>query len=543
LGPFSVVLMGTRLAPLSRMASLPLLSLLVLLAAAPAWHQEVLSDQAEVRASALSHLHARGRSGLYAMQGLVEASDDPSTRARAVRALGELGDPEAEWELRLQLKQSSPHVIAAVVRAAQRLNLPGLARAVADKVGDPDPELCEALAVAAPLYPAIAQNAREALEGNGPRQLAGLRVLRAAGLPVPEPLARRLSASPLAEVRLAAAESLAAADSEAAVQTIAALLSGPVADRAIEALGTIGTPPALSLLEGLLGRADLAAPVLAALARSAAGERILIKRRSALSPGTSDVAAIDAAIAAQPRTPELLLELLGDPEAQVADAAAATLGRSPTGRAALESCLERLSAQASGQASHCAAGLAASPEASAEIARALESLEPAVRASMVTGLGANDRHAAIEMLGRMATDPSPEVRVALATAAGRLGDRGVDLLMTLVRDSQPVVRSAAAVQLIAVIPADRLRVLASEAVADPAVRAPMFKALDRLPIHDSLRILRASLQDPDGSERRQALLALAQFHVPEAINVLMDSAARETDPALRELAYSMLANQ
>ncbi len=492
-----------------------------------------------MRATALSHLHAKGRAGLYSIQNLVETSADSDERVRAVRALGELGDPEAEWELRIQLKQASPHVVAAAVHAMQLLRLQGVAHAVAERVGDPDSELCEALGEAARFYPAVAESAREALDGDESRQLAGLRVLNAAGLPLPAGVASRLTTSPLAEVRLAAAESLGPTDPEAAEKTMAELLSGPLSDEAVGALGRLGTPKALALLESLLERAQPAPTLLAALAKSAPGDRILIKRRVSLQADAKLAVAIDAAIEVQPHTPALLSELLSDADDSVANSAAGHLGQHPSGVAALQTCLDRLAPQAP----HCAIGLAGSPAASAEVRRALENLDPAIRALMLAGLGETSQLPFLALLSQMTADPSPEVRVALAASAGRAGARGIEILSTLVHDSQAAVRTAAAHELVSVLPVDGLKKLASEAVGDPAIRGAMFSALGRLPLKDGIRLIRASLQDPDAPERKQAVLALAQIRDPEAVNMLMDTAASETDPALRELAYSMLANQ
>ena len=311
-----------------------------------------------------------------------------------------------------------------------------------------------------------------------------------------------------------------------------------MADEAVDALGKLASPKAEALLEGLLDHSQSETHVLAALARSASGERVLIKRRALLQADAKRAMAIDAAIEAQPRTPELLRELLADPDDVVADAAALHLGQHAAGVAALETCLSRLAPQAS----HCAVGLAGSPAASPEVTRALQSLDPSIRALMVAGLRETSNQPFLGQLSQMTSDPSPEVRIALAASAGRLGPRGMEILhVTLVHDGQPSVRTAASRELVSELPVDRLSTLAAEAVGDPAIRGAMFSALGRLPFKDSRRLLRASLQDPSAPERRQAMLALAQFHDPEAVNVLMDSAASETDPALRELAYSVLA--
>ena len=100
----------------------------------------------------------------------------------------------------------------------QKLKLPGVARALAERVGDSDSELCDALGEAARLYPAIAESARAALYGDESHQLSGLRILSAAGLPIPAAVASALSASPLAEVRLAAAASMGATNPDAGLE-------------------------------------------------------------------------------------------------------------------------------------------------------------------------------------------------------------------------------------------------------------------------------------------------------------------------------------
>ncbi len=519
-------------------ASIPLL--LTLLAGVPAWRAEILSDDPQVRSTALAKLRARGRTGLYLVQDVVEKAADSKERALAIRALGELGDPVAEWELRLQLKQPSPHVRSAVVEAATRLHLQGLTRTLAEQVGDPDPELCSSLGAAAKLFPPIAAHARTALGSEkGDEQLAGLRVLGAAGLPLEDDVARKLVGSTRPEVRLAAAVALAARDPDASVDVLAGLIPGPEETHAIEALGKLATPHAFQRLQALVGQPTRAQAALTAIASSAAGERVLLWRRSAAGLPKGDAAAIDAALDGQPHTPEWLVKLLSDPDETLAQAAAARLAAHPDGVTALSHCLEALSPEAK----RCAAGLAGSPLAAAEVKHALRSSEAHVRLLMVGALATAAATPSLEVLAPLANDSSEDVRATLAAALGRLEAGGIPLLSSLARDGDPGVRKAAATELVRLLPADQLHAFATEALTDPPVRSAVLSAAARLSTADAVHLLIADLSAPEAPERRQAMTLLARYHAPEATNALMDSAAKDTDPVLREYALTLLGNQ
>jgi HEAT repeat protein len=160
--------------------ALPILAVLLAAPATPtpSWKADALSDDASVRAPVVARMRAKGRPGLYAIQDL--------DRARAIRALAELGDPAAEWALFLELRRPEPPVAAAAIRAVTALRLETLGKPVAARVGDPDPDLCAALGQAAAMVPAVAAAARQALANAAPEaQLSGLEVLVAAGLQTP----------------------------------------------------------------------------------------------------------------------------------------------------------------------------------------------------------------------------------------------------------------------------------------------------------------------------------------------------------------------
>jgi HEAT repeat protein len=513
---------------------------LSLLAAAPGWKGEVLSDDPAIRAPALARLHEKGRSGLYALQDLVEKSADDAEHARALRALGELGDPAAEWELLLQLRQPSPHVLAAVVGAAARLRLPNLAHQIAEKVGNPDAELCAALGEAAKIFPAVAEKARAALSSKQPdEQLAGARILVAAGLPLNADIAKQLIGSANPDLRFAAAVALQSGDPDAAIDALAALAGSPHEAEAVALLGKLSTPHALERLQALAADPAHAQVAIAALAGSPGGMRLLLTKRAAADLPTAQATAIDAALNAQPHAPEWLLKLLGDPDDTVARAAAVRLCARPAGLAALARCVETQSSAAP----RCAAGLAGSANATVEVARALQSPEPAVRLLMLGAIRAAAQSPTLDELTPLAVDPSDDVRVALPAAVGRLDAAGLPLLQAMVKDVSPAVRQAAATELVRLLPEDKLRAFAAAGLKDSAVRSAVLSAVSRLATADALRLLIADLGAPDAKERRQVMSMLAHYNTPEATQALMDSAAKDADPLLREYALTLLGNQ
>ncbi|HUB10263.1 MAG TPA: hypothetical protein VMB50_24880, partial [Myxococcales bacterium] len=301
----------------------PTFALLALSLAASSWQANVLSDDPAVRASELAHFRAKGRAGLYALQDLVNRAADPAERARAIRALGELGNPDAEWALYLELKQSTPGVAAAAIRAVTALRLVKLQSAVAAHVGDPNENLTAALGESAELFPKVIEAARSRLVEPRPEaQLAALRIFAAAHAAVPESDARRLLASPRPEISLLAAEALAATDAAAAEAVEAKLAAGPdpLGSRAAFDLAKLGTPEASEALEALARTPACPERAVTALASTAGALPVLISLRaneSSLRP------LIDRTLSRHPPAVAVLLAVAGGSDDGMAAAAVA----------------------------------------------------------------------------------------------------------------------------------------------------------------------------------------------------------------------------
>ncbi|MHB8419976.1 MAG: HEAT repeat domain-containing protein [Myxococcales bacterium] len=513
------------------------LAVLALALASPSWQAQVLSDDAAVRAPALAHLSAKGRPGLYAIQDLVARAPGAADRARAIRALGELGDADAEWALRAELRQTDPTVAAAAVRAAARLRLARLHGPVAARVGDPDPTVCDALGFAAGTFPEIVDAARAALAGTEPTAaLAGLRILAAAGTAIPAADAQRLLGSPLPEASLLAAEVLAPTDAAAAEAVEAKLAAGPepLGGRAALDLARLGSPDALAALEALArgsGTAERAVGALAATPRGLVSLLALRGRESELGP------LIDRVFASRPPAIADLLAVVHAADDRTARAAVALLSGRPEGVAALDACLRQLGSDAE----RCALGLTA-PSAAPVLKRALDSVDDRVRALAAWACASSDGKPMLEALAPLAVDPSASVRAAAALGLGRLGAEGTALLRTLVHDPSDRVRSAAAGQLAEILPDAELAELVRGTLDDAAVRPQLLPALARLPAGAAVTLLIESLRRGTPAERRQAVTQLARFNDPRAYEALMQVASRDPDTDARRLATQILGN-
>ncbi len=523
------------------MLALSLCAALLAAAPAPSWKEAALSNDDRARSELLARLRAKGLPGLYAVQDLVAGAPDDATRARAIRALGELDNPAAEWALRAELRRPSPAVAAAAVRAAAKLGLRALERPVAARVGDPDPDLCAALVEAGPLFPAVLEAARAAIEdpGSPARRLAGLRIARGAGLPLPAGDARRLAADPSPEIRLLASEALEASDAgaaEAALEPLAAL-PGPLGDSALAEIARLGRPEGLARLEALAKGPDpaLASRAAAALGGSLPGlPRLLALRGRSPTLG----AAVDAALATHPPASAELAALLCGQDDRAAEEAAALLAARPDGVEPLDRCLQT----ASPAASRCALALADSPLGATRFAQALDSVDAKVRAIAAWALASTKRRPTVSALGSLAVDPAPAVRVAAALGLGRLGADGVPLLRSLLGDRDGEVRAAAAEPLTEILPPAELATLCARSASDDAVRPHLFGALPKLPHAAALLLLLAELQRGSAVERRRAIDLLAHDDDPKAYDALMQVASRDPDPATRQKAAEILGN-
>ncbi len=512
------------------------LALLSLTLAAPSWKAELLSDDAAVRAPALARLRAKGRPGLYALQDLVARAAEPNERAKAVRALGALGNPDAEWALRGELKQP-PVVAAAAVRAVVALRLTRLRNLVVARVGEADPDLAAALGESAALFPAVTDAARALLSDARPvAQLAGLRILSAAGEIPSEADARRLAASPLPEAALLAAELLAPSDPQAAEAVYAQLAVGPepLAARAARDLVKLGTPGSLAALEALARTPGSAERAVAALAASPQGLTHLLVLRAA---DPSLQAIVDRSLAGHPPAVADLRVVVSAADDRASRMAVALLAGREDGVAALDACL-----RAQGpDARRCATGLTG-PLAAKVLERALDSVDEQVRALAAWARASADEKPCLDALGPLAVDPSPSVRAAAALGLGRLGPAGVPLLRVLVHDRVDRVRSAAAGQLAEILPGGELAELVRRTVDDDAIRPELLPALARLPSDAAVTLLIEDLRRGNVAERRQAVAQLARFNDPRAYDALMEIASRDPDADARRMAARILGN-
>ncbi len=526
---------------LSRLRMSPILATVaLLLASASGWKADILSDDPAVRGSVVARLHAKGRPGLFAVQDLVTHAPDLEARVRAVRALGELGDPDAEWALRAELRRPEPEVVAAAARAAAALRLDGLSKLLAARVGDPDAGLCAALGAAVSVFPSVAAAAHAAAANTSPQiQLAGLRVLAGAGVPVTADEARAALRSPLPEARLIAAQALAPIDpaaSDAALEGLA-VVTDPVGAEAAMRMARLGRPGLLRDLERLAAgkSAMLATRAIDALAGSPTGLAALLRLR-AETPALA--AEVDRAFGRRPPTTADLLAVLGDGGLDAAESAGKLLSTRADGLAALGHCLETLSPGAD----RCATGLAGGPGGAAVLDRALGSVDANVRRLAAWAIASSPIAPPLRVLSGLSLDPAPAVRAAAALGLGRRGAEGKPLLSVLVEDPDHEVRAAAAEQLAELLGPDELVRLVARSLDDDAVRPALIPALARLPSHAALSLILAELRRGNSVERRMAVEELSRFNDPAAFDALMQVASRDPDPGTRRRAAEILGN-
>ncbi len=101
-------------------------------------------------------------------------------------------------------------------------------------------------------------------------------------------------------------------------------------------------------------------------------------------------------------------------------------------------------------------------------------------------------------------------------------------------------RTAAAAQLMRLLPPEQLGPLVAQGRFDPALRQAVVAQLGRVNEPEAIKFLLASLRAPDAHERRQAIGLLARYDEPQVVNALMDTAAGDADPEVREYAERML---
>jgi HEAT repeat protein len=171
----------------------------------------------------------------------------------------------------------------------------------------------------------------------------------------------------------------------------------------------------------------------------------------------------------------------------------------------------------------------------------LRASEPAVRIEAVRALVSLDER---DLVASVRTDPSREVRVAVAHGLGSVADPGATPDLTaLSDDSDPLVR-AAAFEAAAVIkcppPLDSLAVAA---LGDPAwqVRKGAAQALGGADPGVAVAPLVAAVHDPDLDVRKSAVRSLARWVDDPVVTSALESARDDSDADVRAYARQALA--
>jgi HEAT repeat protein len=458
---------------------------------ARALSDEAHADRRNAARSALAAL-AGTTSGvcegaLATLADLALGSPDADVRLLAAAALGESGSARARVPLERAARDPDPNVGAA---AAESLGLLGDRRAL--------PVLLELLdrgefwTAAAALYSL--------------GRLRDPRVLPAIGEALRDPA-----------LRAAAAEAVGEIGSGDGVPLLRPALQagGEARAAALAALARIlGSDPAASVPDWL--RADVAA-----------SESLLVDR---FERENDESTARLLGVAATPAAVEALLRAVADPDHGPV-AAAGLEGVPPRIRSA--SILSRL-ASADPTSRTLLLGILPPLSDRSEIravADQLESTDAELRAMAADVLGESEPAAVLEELeGRVGR---PAARLGVAIAYGRLGAERCEPLLSLLRDEDPAVRSAAASALGRCrSEADHLVVEALESETDPSVRPALVEALGRLGGVRAVAHLAATLADPEPRIRYAAAAALGRTREPAAVTPLL-GALHDPAPEVR----------
>jgi HEAT repeat protein len=340
-----------------------------------------------------------------AQPALVTASRDEreAVRAAAVQALGELGGPETLEVLRASLADASSLVRQQAVLALGRLREPESAPLLLPLVSAEDPRLrFAAVRALGQIRSPIAIPRLLPLLGDARKELRFAAVEALGQIRAPEAVAPLVAAlrEPDRNLRRAAAEGLGEiADPRSAPDLLVALEDEhwSVRSAAATALGKVASPKATL---ALVARAD--------------DSDDTVRRAAVLALGELR----------DPRAAPRLVEALSDPALQAA-ARESLRKLGPQVLAEMEQAMRRGGVSADARKLLVdLAGRFEDPAARRLLLLGLEDESPAVRAEAAAALGDGGfREALRPLVDRKASDPSPEVRQAAATALRKLQPR------------------------------------------------------------------------------------------------------------------------
>jgi HEAT repeat protein len=328
-------------------------------------------------------------------------------------------------------------------------------------------------------------------------------------------------------------EMLGRSRSPRGLRPLTAMLGDPFyAAEAARALGRIADPSALPSLEALLGGADDAIAIAAAVAVAE-----ILDARDKRFGGSNP---LDPTIrdGAERATIERLVRCLSHCEAESRPALIRVMGWIG-GPLAVGALVDMLSAD------H-----AVSSEAASALSRLGRSAEPQLLAALRDG-SSERRLLVLPLLGHRAeiagavvgclSDPEPGVRALACDALARTGDTSsVPRLFALLGDADPQVGQSA-VAAIQSLGCSDTEPLAREAAvsADVRVRCAALRILGYLGYPSSVGVLLAAIADPDERAREAAMGGLAYADDPRAVAALISAtmlpSARARSTAIRAL--------
>jgi len=247
-------------------------------------------------------------------------------------------------------------------------------------------------------------------------------------------------------------------------------------------------------------------------------------------------------IAVWDATPPLIVAL-GDPEADVRDAAADALEQ--IGDVTVQLLVEGLKSDAPTVRAGCADVLGrflGASDAEEEIAFGLLGVvkdpEADVRYYVAVGLGHLEKLEATEALKGLVRDPDLRVRTAAATSLAQLGDpSGVSVLLTAARQADPALRRAAIAGLAVVKSPPAIQALVDlTGDGDDDVRQCAYCALLMSGAANSATPGLAGLSDPEWRVRTEVARTLGFAPVPEASDRLLETLQNDSSALVRVAA-------